>query len=82
MIGNISIWMEITYSYLMEFANFKVNWNNLFCSVLFNKENDFFFHIIKNLEIHTSCGIVFERIFRTKEFEKEFGQVCVIVSLI
>lgn len=41
-----------------------------------------FSHIIKNLEIHTSCGIVFERIFRTKEFEKEFGQVCVIVSLI
>ena len=26
MIGNISIWMEITYSYLMEFTNFKVNW--------------------------------------------------------
>ena len=37
---------------------------------------------VKNLEIHTSCGIVFERIFRTKEFEKEFGQVCVILSLI
>lgn len=40
-----------------------------------------FFHIIKNLEIHTSCGIVFERIFRTKEFEKQFGEVCVIVSI-